>query len=75
MLVMTYEIVSQRVARFQRWASLKANAILGVLEPLFWFTAFILSCMGISRRCQGGSCALGVMLVLLTLVLWYVLWR
>lgn len=72
MIVMTYEIVTQRLARFQKWASLKANAVLGVLEPLFWFTAFILSCMGVSGRCQGGGCALSVILVLLTLVLRYV---
>ena len=56
-LFLLYQYLTTHTHRFQRWASLKANFILDVLDCLLWFTAFIISCMG-GKRCVGSSCAL-----------------
>ncbi|KAH7135284.1 hypothetical protein B0J11DRAFT_518059 [Dendryphion nanum] len=56
-IILVYQYLANHTARFQRFASLKAYAILNILECLFWFTAFIISCMG-GKRCSGSSCAL-----------------
>jgi hypothetical protein len=65
MIVITYEYLS--ATRYPRFASLRANLILGVMEPLFWFTAFILSCMAVGSKCTGAGCGLSVILILLCL--------
>jgi hypothetical protein len=65
MIVITYEYLS--ATRYPRFASLRANLILGVMEPLFWFTAFILSCMAVGSKCAGAGCGLSVILILLCL--------
>ncbi|OAL43041.1 hypothetical protein IQ07DRAFT_306804 [Pyrenochaeta sp. DS3sAY3a] len=52
-----YQYLTKHTTRFQRWASLRAYAILDTLDSLLWFTAFIISCMG-GGRCHGSSCAL-----------------
>lgn len=69
MTIITYEVLTERNTRFHKWASTKANMILNCIEPIFWLTAFVLSAMGISTRCEGASCGIGVLLMLITLVL------
>lgn len=41
-----YQYLTKHTARFQRWGSLRAYAILDTLDTLLWFTAFIINCMG-----------------------------
>jgi hypothetical protein len=65
MIVITYEYLS--ATKYPRIASLRANLILGIIEPLFWFTAFILSCMAVGSKCTGAGCGLSVVLILLCL--------
>lgn len=69
MIIITYEVLSERKSRFQRWRSTKANMILGCIEPVFWLTMLVLSAISISGRCHGGSCAVGVILLLIALSL------
>ena len=71
-LVITYQLLSEHHHKFQKWASLKANAILNCFEFVFWFAAFIMMCMGNSAGCSGGSCALSPILAVLGLILWFV---
>ncbi|KZM26172.1 uncharacterized protein EKO05_0000460 [Ascochyta rabiei] len=56
-LFLLYQYLSTHMARFRRFASLKANYILYQLDCLLWFTAFFISCMG-GGRCGGSSCTL-----------------
>jgi hypothetical protein len=65
MIVITYEYLS--TTKYPRIASLRANLILGAIEPLFWFVAFILSCMAVGSKCTGAGCGLSVVLILLCL--------
>lgn len=71
---MTYQIVTAHAARFKRWASSKANMILNIIDTVFWFALFIISIMGTSGSHSTSSRALGVIIVILALVLWYVSW-
>jgi hypothetical protein len=65
MIVITYEYLS--TTKYPRIASLRTNLILGIIEPLFWFTAFILSCLAVGSKCTGAGCGLSVILILLCL--------
>ncbi|PSN67067.1 hypothetical protein BS50DRAFT_381392 [Corynespora cassiicola Philippines] len=67
LLAITYEVVTEHLSSMRRFASAKANMILNILEPLFWFTAFVLNCMAASTRCVGSFCGLTIVLILLTL--------
>lgn len=69
LIVITYEVLTERSMRCHRWASTKANAILNCLEPVFWLAAFVLSIMSIKSRCSGGSCACGALYVVVAFVL------
>ncbi|KAI8662259.1 hypothetical protein NCS56_01029500 [Fusarium sp. Ph1] len=52
-----YQLLTDKVDRFRKWRSLKAYAILNTMEIVFWFVVIIITFMGISRFCQGASCA------------------
>ncbi|KAJ3461327.1 hypothetical protein MRS44_009880 [Fusarium solani] len=52
-----YQLLTDKVDRFRKWRSLKAYAILNTMEIVFWFVVVIITFMGISRFCQGASCA------------------
>ncbi|KAL5328690.1 hypothetical protein ACEPPN_002192 [Leptodophora sp. 'Broadleaf-Isolate-01'] len=71
-LVITYQLLSEHNYKFQKWASLKANALLNCLEFVFWFAGFIMMCMGNRAGCIGGSCALSPVLAVLSLVLCFI---
>lgn len=61
---MTYQLLTSHVGRYKKWASLKAYAILNTLEILFYFTLIIITLIGVSNKCQGVSCGLLWMVVL-----------
>lgn len=69
MLILTYEVLTERNTRFQKWASKKANLILNCIEPVFWLAAFVLSAMGVSTRCHGAICRIGTSFMLVALIL------
>lgn len=70
-LFLLYQYLSTHVARFTRWASLKAFFVLDALDCLLWFTAFIISCMG-GGRCVESACALLGCAATVALLLTYV---
>lgn len=69
---MAYQVVTAHAARFKRWASSKANMILNIIDTVFWFALFIISIMGTSGSHSTSSRALGAIIIILALVLWYV---
>ncbi|KAM5344763.1 hypothetical protein ACJ41O_010625 [Fusarium nematophilum] len=56
-IVLLYQIVTEKADRFKKWGSFKAYAILNTLEIVFWFAVVIVTFMGISAFCQGANCA------------------
>ncbi|OLN93229.1 hypothetical protein CCHL11_07575 [Colletotrichum chlorophyti] len=68
-IIIGYQLMTTHMARFRKWASLKANAILNCLEILFWFVAFGLMCQANGRFCTGGSCALSWVVTIIVMVL------
>ncbi|CDZ96383.1 hypothetical protein [Phaffia rhodozyma] len=56
LITLAYIVLSENVSYFHRWASLKANMILNILEAVFWIAAIVLTTMGLIN----GGCAAGV---------------
>lgn len=67
---MAYQMVTAHVSRLKKWASLKANMILNMIDTVFWFALFIISILGASASRSTASKALGAIVVLLAIVLW-----
>jgi hypothetical protein len=65
---MAYEVLTDKWPRVQRFASLKANAILNIVESVFWLAAMIVIGMSIGR-CRGVTCALGGIIITIVIVL------
>lgn len=63
-------MVTAHVSRLKKWASLKANMILNMIDTVFWFALFIISILGASASRSTASKALGAIVVLLAIVLW-----
>ncbi|KAK0378813.1 hypothetical protein CLIM01_03860 [Colletotrichum limetticola] len=63
MVFIIYQIATQHWARGRGWASLKANAILNGLEPVFWGAVVFMSIQGNIQRCVGTSCILSWVIV------------
>lgn len=68
-IIITYQLVTEHMARFARWRSFKANVILNCIEIVFWLAAIVVKFMGISRRCSGGSCAVNWIIVLVAMAI------
>ncbi|KEY69777.1 hypothetical protein S7711_03756 [Stachybotrys chartarum IBT 7711] len=64
-----YQLASAHMARFAKWHSLKANAILNCLEVVFWATAMGLLFQANGQTCSGASCGVSWVIALLALVL------
>ncbi|EHA18590.1 hypothetical protein ASPNIDRAFT_37807 [Aspergillus niger ATCC 1015] len=69
-LFLTYQVLTTYKDRFKRWASLKANMILDIIDTLFWFALFIISIIGASGGHSAASKTLGAFVAILSLVLW-----
>jgi hypothetical protein len=71
-VVILYQVLTEHVARFHRWASLKANLILNCLEIIFWAVVGGMSMQSLNRFCGDGAvCAVGWINGVLAFVLWY----
>ncbi|RDH19317.1 Ubiquitin-conjugating enzyme family protein [Aspergillus niger] len=68
-LFLTYQVLTTYKDRFKRWASLKANMILDIIDTLFWFALFIISIIGASGGHSAASKTLGAFVAILSLVL------
>jgi len=69
MVIIAYELLTKYNARFQRWGSLKAYAILNGIEPVFWFAVVVVSGSGASKGGSGAATAISVVTLLIALVL------
>jgi hypothetical protein len=68
-VLLSYQLLTTYANSLQRWRSLKAYMIIDYLEIVFWFVVVILGFMGVSRRCVGEVCALGIVVCLIAMLL------
>ncbi|KAK5717009.1 hypothetical protein LTR17_016151 [Elasticomyces elasticus] len=70
LIIIAYQLLSERKQRFRRWHSLKAFAILNTMEVVFWLTVVVVSGMGASRTCgmSTNACSIGVLVILSAIV-------
>ncbi|KAF4550079.1 Hypothetical protein D9617_18g032700 [Elsinoe fawcettii] len=67
MIVLFYEIGTERKSSWHRFASKKANMILNILEPVFWLTALVLSALSLQGPSSSAGRALGGIIIVGTL--------
>lgn len=67
---MAYQICTGHVDRLKKWHSTKFNVVLNVIDTVFWFALFIISILGAAVSRSTSSRVLGVIVILLTIVLW-----
>lgn len=72
LIFIAYQILTEHVAYFHRWASLKANLIINALEQVFWGAVVFLVIQANISRCVGIGCTLSWVVVGLSIVLTYV---
>lgn len=58
MIIIFYQILTDHLARFRRWRSLKAYAILNGLEVVFWGAVVFLVIQANIQTCVGIGCTL-----------------
>lgn len=63
-----YELLTKYTQRFAKWASLKANAILNGMEPVFWLAIIVVTGMAASRGGGTTVIALTVIVMLIAIV-------
>ncbi|KAI7759220.1 hypothetical protein LZL87_008597 [Fusarium oxysporum] len=69
---LAYEHVTQKVDKFKRFGSLKANAILNTMDIVFWAVVMGLAFNMATQVCIGANCAIGILVVLVALVVAFV---
>ncbi|OCF32498.1 hypothetical protein I316_05926 [Kwoniella heveanensis BCC8398] len=63
-IFVSYQILTDRSQRFARWASLKANMVLNLIEAPFWMALVVIT-GGLMSSCVAPMCAInGIILVL-----------
>ncbi|KAI1047810.1 hypothetical protein LB505_012843 [Fusarium chuoi] len=65
---LAYEYLTQKVDKFKRFGSLKANAILNTMDIVFWAVVMGLAFSMATRVCIGANCAIGILVGLVALV-------
>jgi hypothetical protein len=68
LIVIAYQMLTEHRARFHKWASTKANAILNSVEVVFWLAVLVVTGMGIGRA-NGAASALSALTLILAIVL------
>ncbi|KAF9769539.1 hypothetical protein IL306_013041, partial [Fusarium sp. DS 682] len=64
---LAYEYITQKVDKFKRFGSLKANAILNTMDIVFWAVVMGLAFNMATRACVGANCAIGIIVGLVAL--------
>ncbi|KAJ6119865.1 hypothetical protein N7523_004145 [Penicillium sp. IBT 18751x] len=64
-ICLSYQVLTARVERFKRWASLKANMILDISDTIFWFALAIITSMAAAESHDTTSKSLGAIIILL----------
>ncbi|OLN81892.1 hypothetical protein CCHL11_07045 [Colletotrichum chlorophyti] len=63
LIFIAYQLLTEHVSKFKRWASLKANLILNAMEIVFWAAVVYMTIQSQSQVCIGISCTLGWIIV------------
>lgn len=71
-LFLAYQLCTEHVERFEKWASPKANMILNMIDTVFWFALFAITIKATAGACSGSSCPLGAVVATLAFILWCV---
>ncbi|KKK19195.1 hypothetical protein AOCH_006754, partial [Aspergillus ochraceoroseus] len=71
LVIILYQLLSEHVSSFKKWASLKAYLILNSLEIVFWAAVMVLVLQGNIQVCEGTTCALGWVVVVLSVLMRY----
>lgn len=66
--MIAYQLLTEHHDRFRKWASTKANAILNLLEIVFWLAVIVVTGIGLGRA-SGAAAAIGALTMILTIVL------
>ncbi|PTU20517.1 hypothetical protein P175DRAFT_0531855 [Aspergillus ochraceoroseus IBT 24754] len=69
LVIILYQLLSEHVSSFKKWASLKAYLILNSLEIVFWAAVMVLVLQGNIQVCEGTTCALGWVVVVLSVLM------
>ncbi|KAH8672321.1 hypothetical protein BGZ61DRAFT_317574, partial [Ilyonectria robusta] len=69
MVIILYQVLSQHTQYFRKWMSFKANLILNSLEIVFWGAVAFLTLQANTQSCQGVTCALGWVIVVLAIIM------
>jgi hypothetical protein len=72
LLLLAYQLLTENIQRFKRWASLKAYFIINLLEVVFWVAVAALNVQSNLKRCQGTTCALSWVVVVMAGIIQYV---
>ncbi|KAI5927666.1 hypothetical protein F4810DRAFT_721236 [Camillea tinctor] len=68
LVIISYQLLTERVQRFKKWESKKANLILNCLEIVFWAAvAFMAIQANTTQTCTGVSCLLNWAVVVLAI--------
>lgn len=70
-MFLLYQLLSEHVTYFKRWASPKAYFIINALEIVFWSAVVFLVMQANLKSCVGTSCALGWVVVVLSVFMRY----
>jgi hypothetical protein len=65
LVLLAYQLCSEHMRSFKKWASLKAYFIINLLETVFWVAVAGLNAQSNMKRCQGTTCALSWIVVVL----------
>ena len=68
LVVIAYQLLTEHRARFRKWASTKANAILNSVEVVFWLAVLVVTGMGVGRA-SGAAAALSALTLILAIAL------
>lgn len=68
MIFIGYQILTERVPKLQRWASLKANMVLNIIEAVFWI-ALVAITGGALEGCVAPMCAINGVILTVALIL------
>lgn len=72
MIIILYQVLSQHTRYFRKWMSFKANLILNSLETVFWGAVAFMTLQANTQSCQGVTCALGWVILVLGIIMWLV---
>lgn len=67
---LAYQVLTTYHPKLQKWASLKVNMTLDIIDTVFWFALLIISIMGAAGGESVNSQALGAVVAGLVAVLW-----